>query len=235
MARKATVNTYFGKEQEEWVVKFKYETDPVLKEKIFRDHLHGVFLRMIEAIMNRYKTYNNDLSYQQTIDDCLSYVLEKLPVFDETKGFKAYSFLGTVAKRYMNTQKMKSEKTRKFSTIEPTDDENEEIEDTNGFIPSTANEITAIEDADDAHEYYNFLKNYLLMKKDIVCHTTEDRLIFDAMITLMNNPEELSFFNKKVIYLHIKEISGIDSASKITEFLKKIHPFYHEAQREYYR
>ncbi len=232
--RKAKINTYFGKEQEEWVVKYKYEKDSTEREQIFNEHLIPVFKRMIEAIMNRYKLYNMALTYDQTIDDCLSYVHDKLTLFDETRGFKAYSFLGTVAKRYMAAEKMKTERTKNFSTIEATDNSSEEIDDPSGYIPSTNEKLsTSLEEELDSRDRFNFIKNYLYVRREAICSSEKECMIFDSVLILMENPNDVAFYNKKLIYILIKEMTGIDDATAIASFIKKLKSYYFDAYKSY--
>ena len=67
---------------------------------------------------------------------------------------------------------------------------------------------------------------FRLFKKD------QDRKVCDAVNILFKRRENLEIFNKKALYIYIREITNVDTPviTKVTKVLKKK---YHELYNEY--
>ena len=92
---------YFYEREEQAVVDYINETDEVKKNKIYNEILHPVFSKMVESIINRYKLYPPDECFKETFDDTISFLMTKIEKFDPTKGYKSYSYCGTICKNYL--------------------------------------------------------------------------------------------------------------------------------------
>ena len=94
-------NYYFSEAEEVAVKDFLMSEDYTEKEKIFNERLLPAFKKMTESIIRRYKLYPPDETYQETFDDTMSFLMMKLQLFRADKGYKAYSYCGTIIKRYL--------------------------------------------------------------------------------------------------------------------------------------
>ena len=56
---------------------------------------------MIESLIRRYNLFTVDEGFNDTFNDTLSFLMLKLNKYDPSKGFKAYSYCGTVCKNYL--------------------------------------------------------------------------------------------------------------------------------------
>jgi len=92
---------YFYEREEQAVVDYINSTDEEEKNKIYNEILHPVFSKMVESIINRYKLYPPDENFKETFDDTISFLLTKINHFDASKGYKSYSYCGTVCKNYL--------------------------------------------------------------------------------------------------------------------------------------
>jgi hypothetical protein len=246
-------NNYFGAEEEQAINDFNAEYDNDKKNIIFNTKLQAPFLKMIESILNRYKLYDNSKQYQNMINDCFSYVYEKIEKYDSTRrrctagctkepiyvdycpycgsptrGLKAYSFFGTIIKRYLITERNKGKNT-KFEFIEPNDNTFEERDDLNVHI--MYEEDKSMEEK----EFFRFLNNYFKMRKDEICQNNEQyKSIFEALMIIMKDPTDVNFYNKKYVYLLIKELTGIEEQSIVTEFFNIVVEYYLKAKKEYW-
>ena len=59
------------------------------------------FTKMIESIIRRYDLFTPSEDFTDTFYDTLSFLITKVNNFDITKGYKVYSYCGTVCKNYL--------------------------------------------------------------------------------------------------------------------------------------
>lgn len=101
---------YFYEEEEEAFIKYITSTDQKERNKIFNEKLFPAFTKMIESIIRRYDLLTPSEEFTDTFYDTLSFLLTKVNNFDVTKGYKVYSYCGTICKNYLilkRTQYMK--------------------------------------------------------------------------------------------------------------------------------
>lgn len=247
-------NKYFGIEEEEAIISFKNSNSHSEKIWIFNEILKDPFLKMIESILNKYKLYDARKEYRNMIDDCLSFVYERIDKYDETRlkckkckeevkteicphcggkavRYKAYSFFGTIIKRYLISERNKGMDNTKDS-IEPNDNIFEERDDLNSYILS--DEIENYE----MKEFFEYLKYYFNDIKHILCSSSSNMKLYEQMHTsfmiLLEDPADLPFYNKKAVCRIMKELTGIETASLISEFFSTLTDYYYTAKYNYY-
>lgn len=92
---------YFYEDQETAVVNYIKTDDDAERNKIFNEWLEPALTKMIECIIHRWKFYIPDEDLDETIQDTMSHLISKIKFYNPDKGTKAYSYLGTVCKRYL--------------------------------------------------------------------------------------------------------------------------------------
>jgi len=95
---------YFFEAEENAVKDYLQAEDKETKEDIYNNVLRPAFDKMISSIIRRYHLYVPDEEYEQTFNDTLSYLLTKMSNFKPEKGYKAYSYCGTIAKNYLKAK-----------------------------------------------------------------------------------------------------------------------------------
>ena len=103
MARKKSKANYFTKETEDYIVKYNNSTDSDYRAKIFTDHIYLPFYKLAENIIHTFKFYYTDVERIEDLKHEIVSVLleEKIMKFDPTNGAKAYSYFGTIVKRWL--------------------------------------------------------------------------------------------------------------------------------------
>jgi len=136
--RKRTNELYFGPKEEEAVIKFLESTDQNERNQIFDENLKAPLDKMIESIIRRYKLYRKGETFDDLHKDTLSFLMTKVHKFESGRGKKAYSYFGTISKRYILGLLMKDEKYLKQTTsYEDISESIEEREDMTYTIDST--------------------------------------------------------------------------------------------------
>jgi hypothetical protein len=99
--RKRKNDMYFGPEEEEAVIRFLESTNETERNQIFNEWLKGPFDKMVESIIRKYKLYRKDISFEELHTDTVSFLATKVHKFESGRGKKAYSYFGTICKRYI--------------------------------------------------------------------------------------------------------------------------------------
>ncbi len=92
---------YFYDEEEQAFREYIESKDDKVRNRIFSQKLYPAFTKMIESIIRRYRLFTPSEDFEDTFYDTLSYLMMKVNSFDVTKGYKAYSYCGTVCKHYL--------------------------------------------------------------------------------------------------------------------------------------
>jgi hypothetical protein len=156
--------------------------------------------------------------------EVITFLLSKIHLYDQTKGSKAYSYFGTIAKRYLILSNQKNYKKRvdtaPIEILEEDENHSYDMEE------SPYNERLSLF-IDDYTDYCT--KNiYELFPKG------EDAQIADAILELFRKREHLDIFNKKALYIYIREIIDAKTpkitkiANQLYDIFKKGYVFYLE-------
>lgn len=218
MAKTSSKN-YFTKETEEYIVRFNNSTDPEEKQRIFTDHIYYPFYKLAECIIHTFKFYNTDVDQLEDLKCDIVRMLyeEKIDKFDPSKGAKAYSYFGTIIKRYLIGYNEKNYRLKK--KILPLENYKESSSEIVIEEPETSNILTLSQfmDAWVADVYSQFTS--------IFPDESEQR-IADAVLTLFKTRQSLEIFQKKALYIYLKEITGSETVYVTKVILKLKENFY---------
>jgi hypothetical protein len=202
MARKKSKANYFTKETEEYIVKYNESKDPDYRAKIFTDHIYLPFYKLAENIIHTFKFYYTDVDRIEDLKHEIISVLleEKIMKFDPTNGAKAYSYFGTIVKRWLINYNNKNYKKLKqigsFDDIEESYYPDADVSYKNA-IPLSKFLDNWIDSVD------SNLDNMFLKNKEIQ--------IADAVLTLFRTRNDLEIFKKKALYIYIREMTDCDT------------------------
>jgi len=212
MARKKAKANYFTKETEQYIVKYNTSTDSEYRNKIFTEHIYLPFYKLAENIIHTFKFYYTDVEKIEDLKHEIVSVLleEKIMKFDPTNGAKAYSYFGTIVKRWLINYNNKNYK--KLKQIGSWDDV------ADGYVPEQKDindvGITLAQFIDRWVEgCYDELEE--LFKKE------HEKRIADAVLTLFKTRNDLEIFKKKALYIYIREMTDCDTPN-LTRVITKL-------------
>ncbi len=218
---------YFTRETEAAIVLFNTTEDEDERNEIFRTRIHRPLDKLAENIINRFKFPYIDSSFVDIKDQVVSFLVLNLHKYSEEKG-KAFSYFSVIAKNYLilhNTNQFKREK--KTVSISDTPDNQASIE-----------EMMVIDDSiEEAHkdmkEFTILMLEYWDINLEKIFKKTKDIQIADAILELFRNAERIECFNKKALYLMVREMTGYKT-SNITKVVNKMSEYMKRHQREFY-
>jgi hypothetical protein len=214
MARKKAKANYFTKETEEYIVRYNESTDQDYRNKIFTDHIYIPFYKLSENIIHTFKFYYTDVDKIEDLKHELVAVLleDKIMKFDPTNGAKAYSYFGTIVKRwlinYNNKNYKKLKRIGQFSEMEESYEPGSRLDDV-----SRKTLILVLDNW--INDMYDRLEE--LFEK------SSDRKIADAILVVFRTRNDIEIFKKKALYIYIREMTDCDTPTltKVVNVLKK--------------
>ena len=210
-------NFYFTQETEDAIVLYNNTEDPKIKDKIYKAKIHYAFFRLVEAIAHRFKFYHTDVDYlEQLYHEVETFLLSKIHLYDQSRGSKAYSYFGTIAKRYLIIQNTKNYK-KKIAT---TDIEGVSNSSEHGYEFSP--EVTR----SDVENFMDYFVEFCYEELEEIFQTETDLRIADAILELFKRRDSLDIINKKSLYIYIREMVPDVNTPRITKVANRLKVIY---------
>ena len=210
--KKAKSRMYFTQITENAIIRYNGSEDSVLRNRIYNDHIAYAFDKLAENIIHTFKFYYFDVSPDEVKHEVVSFLVMNIHKFKEGKG-KAFSYFSIVAKNYLILHNNKNYKNYKIhdkmdvldygSNIRETQDRRESAEFNQEYVKQMLN------------YWDNNLTNIFRRQKDI--------LVADAVLEMFRRRENIENFNKKALYILIREMTGSKTQhiTRIVNLMKK--------------
>lgn len=214
---------YFTEDTQKAILEYRKETSQAKRNQIFNEKIYYAFYKLAENIIHTFKFYYTEVdNIDELKHEVIAFLLEKLHLYDDSKG-KAYSYFGTIAKRYLIVYNNNNYKRLK-SRAEVSDvDEDKTI--TGKLIRSQQGEVVYETFMD---RYVNHVDTNLLT----IFPKNQEARVGDAILELFKRRENLEIFNKKALFIYIKEITDAPTPV-ITKVNKTLKAIYKEMLNEY--
>ena len=214
MARKKASSNYFTKETDKYIIEYNESTDSDHRAAVFTKHIYHPFYKLAENIIHTFKFYYTDVEDIEDLKhEVVSMLLEqKIMKFDPTNGAKAYSYFGTIVKRWLINYNNKNYK--KLKQIGSFDDMEESYQgDINVEMPGS---ITL-------SQFLNLWVDKTYEKLDDMFARDKEKQIADAVLTVFKTRYDIEIFKKKALYIYIREMTDCETPhlTKVVSILKK--------------
>ena len=101
MPRKAKKRNYFTQETEDAIILYNNTTCPKKKSKIYEEKIHYGFFKLTQNIIHTFKFYHTEVDNLEHLQhEIIVFLLSKIHLFNPDKGAKAFSYFGTIVKRW---------------------------------------------------------------------------------------------------------------------------------------
>ena len=210
---------YFTQETEDSIVSYNKSTNPLEKEKIYHKYIHYAFFKLTENIIHTFKFYYTEVENIEDLQhEVITFLLSKIHLYDQSRGSKAYSYFGTIAKRYLIISNTRNYKRRIDKVPVEGLDENEKY--------SYQIEETLSNAHDDKLSYYiDEFTTYCTDNIFELFPKDEDAQIADAILELFRKRDSIDVFNKKALYIYIRE--QVDAKTpKITKIASQLYDIF---------
>ena len=219
ITKKKKRKVYFGQEVQDAIVEYNSSKSDSERNIIYGTRIHAAFDKLAENIINTFKFTYFDYGFEDIKHETVAFMVMNIHKYDHTKGSKAFSYFSVVAKNYLilhnnnNYKKLKThdgmdvlDKYKNINSMNDTD------------YTTLTNEII---------EYFDSNLNTIFKKQ-------RDLKIGYAIIDLMKQREGIENFNKKAIYILIREMTDVETThitSVVNVFkkhYKKLLNIYHK-------
>ena len=211
--RRPKSKNYFTKDTENAIVRYNNEPDPEVRSDIYRDEIHYAFFKLTENIIHTFKFYYTEVDHIEHLQhEIITFLLSKIHLFNPDNGAKAYSYFGTIVKRWLIVYNTKNYKKRIIKA--PVDD-----------LYKDETYGCEIEDEPVADNLSYFIDEYVEYVSENFHHffpKPGDAKVADAILELFRKREQINIFNKKALYIYIREMVDVKTP-KITKIANKLH------------
>ena len=210
--KKKTKHYYFNIGTEKAIIRYNKSDDSRLKNTIYNQHIAYPFDKLAENIIHTFKFYYFDVPSEQVKHEVVSFLVMNMHKFKEGKG-KAFSYFSIVAKNYLILHNNKNYKNYKIH-------DKMEVLDYGNNIRSNR-ELGEI--ASFNKEYVDQMLDYWEENLTNIFRRHKDILVADAVLEMFRRRENVENFNKKALYILIREMTGSKTQhiTRIVNVMKK--------------
>jgi hypothetical protein len=210
--KKKTKHYYFNIGTEKAIIRYNKTDDARLKNKIYSEHISYPFDKLAENIIHTFKFYYFDVPSEQVKHEVVSFLVMNMHKFQEGKG-KAFSYFSIVAKNYLILHNNKNYKNYKIH-------DKMDVLDYGSNIRETQDRY---EVAEFNKEYVTEMLNYWDNNLTNIFKRQKDILVADAVLEIFRRRENIENFNKKALYILIREMTGSKTQhiTRIVNMMKK--------------
>lgn len=216
---------YFTQETEDAIVLYNNTECEFERERIYREKILEPFKKLAENVFNTFKFSYFDTDPQDVQRQVVSELTYKINKYkpQSSGGGKAFSYFSIIAKNWLilyNNSMFKKWKQHTEILDAPEED--------------TSGEILVVEadNTDEIKEFNELMINYWETNLTKVFTKKKEIEIANAVIELFRNSDRLENFNKKALYLYIREISGCKTQN-ITRVINKMKDYQRDIFDEY--
>jgi len=213
---------YFTEDTELAIIEYLASDDQHLRNRIYNDRIHHSFYKLAENLIHTFKFYYTEVDDLEDLKhEVICFLLEKLHYFKAGKG-KAFSYFSIVGKNYLilYNNKNYAKKKRKADPLEADVDDN------------ILNEFDRQEVRNEKKEFLDMYIDHMDRKLLTSFKKSEEVMVADAILTVFRRREHLEIFNKKAIYIYIREITGMETTT-ITKVVKVMKKIFNDCYSEY--
>jgi hypothetical protein len=209
--RKAT-NMYFTSTTEKAIIAYNLETDYYKRNRVYREHIDYAFNKLVENIYHTFKFPYIDVPYEDIKCEVVAFLNEKIHKYTQGKG-KAYSYFSRVVKNYLiilnnsNYAKLK----RRVETTVIDDDRDLTLE----------MSISSYQES--LKDFVNQWVDWYETNMESIFTNKRDILIADTILEIFRIRENIENFNKKSIYILIRERTGLktQNITRVLNIMRK--------------
>jgi len=230
--QKKTIPTnkiYFSSDTELAIIEYNKCTDDFERELIFKKRIHPALDKLAENIINRFKFPYIEESFDDIKNQVVSFLVLNLHKFTEDKG-KAFSYFSVVAKNYLilHNNNAYRDGLRSSYLTDSTGEDSFALEE----VLTTSPETETIQS--DARDFINLLVQYWDFNLTKIFKKKKDIEIANAVVELLRRSNTIENFNKKALYLLIREMTNHKTVH-ITKVINKMKVHVLRQMQEYRR
>ena len=222
---------YFTQETEDAIVLYNATEDTAIREKIFRDKILQPVQKLVENVFNTFKFSYFETGPQDVQKECLTHLVANMHKYDPTrcsksdpkKKTRAFAYFSIIAKHYLillnNTNYKKLNQNVEIS--EERDENTVQLQQDDKYYAQQ--ELT---------DFINLIIDFWEKNVNKIFTKQRDLNIANAVVELFRNSDRIDAFNKKALYLYIREIASCKT-QQITKVINRMKQYHDTIQKSY--
>lgn len=191
------------------------------KNLIYKNEIKEPFEKLVESIFNKYKFSYFDVPYKDVQQRVVHHLIEKIHMYDKSKG-KAFSYFSMIARNKLI--QINNKNYDRYKEEIRIDKEESEFD-----LPMEEN----FEDAIQRDEFFQEIIDYWRNRIGNMFKKQRDIDIANALMNLFEKRKSIETFNKKGLYVMIREMTGVERTQHITKVVKKFRKEYKKLIENY--
>lgn len=220
--KKSGEKMYFTSDTEKAIIQYNNENDIDIRNKIYVEQIKPCFDKLVENVFNTFKFTYFDNSPIEIQKETIAHLVSNMHKFEEGKG-KAFSYFSIVAKNYLIFHNNNN-----YKRFNQHVDISETPSDTTVCLQTT----DSYHDELETSEFMKLMVDYWEKNIGKIFTKQRDLNIANAVIELFRNSDRIDSFNKKALYLYIREISSCKT-QQITKVINKMKQYQNTITKSY--
>ena len=210
--RKPTKKQYFTYVADKAIIAYNNEPSYAKRNKVFREHINYPFNKLVENIYYTFRFSYFDVPYEDIKSEVVAFLVQKIGKFQENKG-KAFSYFSIIAKNYLiiqnnaNYAKLKARR-------------GVEVLDTRRNLSA---ELALSDHQESLKDFTDLWVKYYDDNLNRIFTNRRDIIVADTLLELFRIRENIENFNKKALYILIRERTGLktQNITKVVNVMKR--------------
>tara|TARA_Y100000310_G_scaffold83189_1_gene79853 strand:+ start:201 stop:887 length:687 start_codon:yes stop_codon:yes gene_type:complete len=208
--KKRNKNHYFTKVHEHAIIDYTNSNDIKIRTELYVAFICPAFSEMVDKIVYTYK-FTSLPNIDVLKDECKIWLTTILDKYDPNRGSKAFSYFSVITKNWF-IHKVKKNTIDNKREIHY-DDLSKKME---ASYLSTSNEY--IKEREEK-EFWNFLQQEI-NSWEVIPMKINEKKVYEAVKMILSSSDQIQIFNKKAVYLYIREITGLNTKQVVNNLNK---------------
>jgi len=211
MPRKRSGKHYFTKDHENAIIQYVATDDQRLRTQLYVEYIGPAFNEMVDKIVYTYK-FTNLPNIDSLKDECKVWLTTILDKYDPNKGSKAFSYFSVITKNWFIHKVKKNAKRARTEVLYdelPKDIESERLVTTNQYHRQR-----------EEKEFWMSLWVEIDNWDTGNLKENEQKVLEAVKILLKSIDEDEMIYNKKAIYLYLRELTGLNTKQVVNNLNK---------------
>jgi len=215
-------NHYFTKVHEQAIIDYVASNDQKVRTQLYIDYIGPAFHEMVDKIIYTYR-FTSLPNIDMLKDECKIWLTTILNKYDPNRGSKAFSYFSVITKNWFIHKVKKTSIENKREVHYDDISKNVEMEQL-----STTNRY---DKEREQSEFWNFFWSEVSSWETYNMKPNERR-VYDAVKIIFESADDIEIFNKKAVYLYLREITGLNT-KQIVNNLNKMRDRYRTFKKKW--
>ena len=214
--RKRTKKQYFTSDVDVAIQEYLASSNQEERNYIYKTRIAYAFYKLAENLIHTFKFYYTEVDNLEDLKhEVCCFFLEKVDYWKSERGTKAFSYFSIVGKNYLILYNNNNYKKKKAKVDPSAADEDD----------SVLHQLGRDERKQDMKDFIDYFTEYIDKHMFTLFKKEHDKKVCDAINVLFKRRENLEIFNKKALYIYIREITDVETPviTKVTKILKKLY------------